>query len=83
MGEDDNRDMGIYGSKREMGENPIVVFGPGTIPMDRTTVVCANLPNDHLYICFAMTYCISPIGLPHGGFLRVSQPIPLTVVPIP
>ena len=31
------------------GENVIVVFGPGTIPMDHITVVCANLTRDRLH----------------------------------
>ena len=30
------------------GKKPIVAFGPGTIPMDYITVVCANLPSDRL-----------------------------------
>ena len=53
----------LYGDIWEDRENPIVVFGPGTIPMGHITVVCAKLPR--------------PIGLQQRFFLRLSQLIPL------
>ena len=48
MGEDGGGNVGLNENIWDNGKTPVVASGPGTISMDHITVVCANLPSDHL-----------------------------------